>query len=109
MKDIKYFKKPDRVFMAQMEQLIKNGEKFRENREWSSYLIKLQAEGFKYIVIGPKSVGYCEVKPLELRDNQVINIAAALDILSKPIEVDERVVKLSFMGQGLVGPGHGGA
>lgn len=109
MKNIKDFPKLDRSFLAQTQQLIKNGEKFRENRNWPSYLTKLQAHGLKYIIIESRTIKYSEVKPSELRPGQIIDIDAEIELLSKPIEVDERVVKLSFMGQGLVGPGHGGA
>ncbi len=109
MKNIKDFPKPDRGFIAQTEELIKKGEKFRENRNWPSYLTKLQTKGFKYIIIGSRSIGYSDVNPTDTRPDQIIDIKVELELLSKPIEVDERVVKLSFMGQGLVGPGHGGA
>lgn len=109
MKDKRYFPKIDRGFLAQTEELMKKGEEFRKNRNWSSYLTKLQLNGFKYIIIGSNSVEYSDVEPSEVRPIQIINIDKEIALLAKPVEVDERVVSVSFMGQDLMAPGHGNA
>jgi hypothetical protein len=107
MKDKRDFPKIDRGFLAQTEELIMKGEKFRENRNWPSYLTKLQTKGFNYIIIGSRSIGYSSVRPSELRGGQIIDIRAELELPPKPIEVGENGAKETFMGQGLFGPGHG--
>jgi hypothetical protein len=107
MKNIEDFLKVDRAFLAQTEQLIQMGEPFRKNRNWPPYLKKLQDYGLKYIIIESRSIKYSDVKSVDVRPEQIIDINAEIELLSKPAEVDERFIKPGFMDQGLVAPGHG--
>lgn len=84
MATINNFPKLDRGFLAQTEQLIKNGEKFRQNRNWPFYLTKLKSQKFNYVVVQGRSISYFETAPVDssdLRENQLIDVDKELELL----------------------------
>jgi hypothetical protein len=107
MVHIKIFPKLDKIFLKQTEQLIKSSETFRESRDWSTYLSKLQTHGINYFVIGTKNISYFEERPADIRPVQIIDVNQEIKELSQKTDIDERIVKSSLMGYGLIAPGNG--